>query len=51
MFNRSLIPYIQELTTKYPVVTLLRPRQSGKTTLVRAAFPLKPYGQYGRFRE
>jgi uncharacterized protein len=43
MFNRLLTPYIQELATKYPVVTLLGPRQSGKTTLVRAAFPKKRY--------
>ena len=43
MFSRSLTTYIQLLATKYPVVTLLGPRQSGKTTLVRAAFPKKPY--------
>ncbi len=43
MFNRLLMPYIQDLATKYPVVTLLGPRQSGKTTLVRRAFPKKPY--------
>jgi len=28
---------------EYPVVTLLGPRQSGKTTLVRSTFPHKPY--------
>ena len=43
MFRRFLTTYIQELATKYSVVTLLGPRQSGKTTLVRAAFPKKPY--------
>ena len=43
MFKRDLAPYIQELAIKYPIVTLLGPRQSGKTTLVRAAFPKKPY--------
>lgn len=43
MFKRFLVPYIQHLATKYPVITLLGPRQSGKTTLVRAAFPQKPY--------
>lgn len=43
MFKRSLTPYIQKLATKYPVVTLLGPRQSGKTTLVKAAFPKKVY--------
>ncbi|MBS0606564.1 MAG: ATP-binding protein [Parachlamydiales bacterium] len=43
MFKRQLTPYIQQLASKYPVVTLLGPRQSGKTTLVKAAFPQKPY--------
>ena len=43
MFNRSLMPYIQQIAKKYPIVTLLGPRQSGKTTLVRAAFPHKTY--------
>jgi hypothetical protein len=35
--------HIQELAKKYPVVTLVGPRQSGKTTLVKAAFPDMPY--------
>lgn len=43
MFNRSLLPCIQGLAKKYPVITLLGPRQSGKTTLVRLGFPHKPY--------
>jgi uncharacterized protein len=43
MFNRFLSPYIQQLAKKYPVITLLGPRQSGKTTLVRTTFPEKPY--------
>lgn len=43
MFKRSLTPYIKKLATKYPIVTLLGPRQSGKTTLVKTAFPEKPY--------
>jgi predicted AAA+ superfamily ATPase len=43
MFSRSLTPYIQQMAKKYPVVTLLGPRQSGKTTLVRSAFPHKVY--------
>jgi predicted AAA+ superfamily ATPase len=43
MFKRLLTPHIQELAKKYPVVTVLGPRQSGKTTLVRAAFPHKTY--------
>lgn len=43
MFGRFLIPHIQSLAKKYPVITLLGPRQSGKTTLVRMAFPKKRY--------
>lgn len=43
MFNRFLTPHLQYLATKYPIITLLGPRQSGKTTLVRAAFSNKPY--------
>lgn len=43
MFRRSLTTHLQELAKKYPVVTLLGPRQAGKTTLVKAAFPQKPY--------
>ena len=43
MFERSLTSCIQQLATKYPVVTLMGPRQSGKTTLVKLAFPNKPY--------
>lgn len=43
MFKRTLLPYVQALSRKYPVVTLLGPRQSGKTTLAKLAFPHKPY--------
>ncbi|MDW7730419.1 MAG: ATP-binding protein [Bacillota bacterium] len=34
---------IIELAGKYPVVSVIGPRQSGKTTLVRATFPEKRY--------
>lgn len=34
---------IREAAENYPVVTVVGPRQSGKTTLVRALFPEKPY--------
>lgn len=43
MFKRFLTTHIQYLATKYPVVTLVGPRQSGKTTLIKTAFPDKPY--------
>lgn len=43
MQDRTIEPVLKELTTKYPVVTLTGPRQSGKTTLCRKVFPDKPY--------
>jgi predicted AAA+ superfamily ATPase len=33
---------------QYPVITLTGPRQSGKTTLCRTAFPEKPYSNLER---
>ncbi len=43
MFKRSLQAHLQDVAKKYPIVTILGPRQSGKTTLVKAVFPQKPY--------
>ena len=43
MIPRTLEAVLRERATQYPVVTLTGPRQSGKTTLCRAAFPQKPY--------
>jgi hypothetical protein len=43
MINRTLTPKIIALAQKFQVITLTGPRQSGKTTLVRAAFPALPY--------
>lgn len=43
MIPRQLAPYTKKLFTKYPVVTITGPRQSGKTTLARSTFPKKPY--------
>jgi len=40
---RLLTDYLLRDTGYYPVVTLTGPRQSGKTTLVRAAFPSHRY--------
>lgn len=40
---RSIEPTLLRLARQYPVVTLTGPRQSGKTTLVRSAFPDLPY--------
>lgn len=43
MFLRHLQKKIIKLAGDYPVLTLLGPRQSGKTTLVKESFPGKPY--------
>jgi len=43
MLERDLTPTLRETATAYPVVTLTGPRQSGKTTLVRATFPHHRY--------
>lgn len=38
MIQRELASKIRELTTKFPIVTLTGPRQSGKSTLLRHLF-------------
>ncbi len=43
MIDRNLLPTLRHAAALYPVVTLTGPRQSGKTTLCRLAFPDKPY--------
>ena len=43
MIPRLATPLLNELRLGYPVITITGPRQSGKTTLARAAFPDKPY--------
>lgn len=43
MIPRTLEPILRQRAEKYPVITLTGPRQSGKTTLCRKAFPRKPY--------
>lgn len=43
MLDRELSAILKAQAAKYPVVTLTGPRQSGKTTLVKAVFPEKPY--------
>lgn len=39
MIERSLTTKIQQLATKFPVVALTGPRQSGKSTLLKYIFP------------
>lgn len=43
MIERLLQPRLLDLATRYPVLTLTGPRQSGKTTLSWMAFPDRPY--------
>jgi uncharacterized protein len=43
MIRRNLEATLKKVARQYPVVTLTGPRQSGKTTLVRAAFPRHEY--------
>jgi uncharacterized protein len=43
MIRRTLQEELEAAATRYPVVTLTGPRQSGKTTLTRMAFPDLPY--------
>lgn len=43
MFRREIELELKALTKNYPVVTVIGPRQSGKTTLVQHAFPDKLY--------
>lgn len=40
--DREVLGVLLQRATLYPVVTVLGPRQSGKTTLCRMAFPDKP---------
>ena len=38
MIKRTLATKLKKATTQFPVVTVTGPRQSGKTTLVKAVF-------------
>ncbi|HVV68151.1 MAG TPA: ATP-binding protein [Gammaproteobacteria bacterium] len=43
IITRNLEQELLTMAASYPVVTLLGPRQSGKTTLIKQVFPQKPY--------
>ena len=39
MIKRKITPYLLDMARYFPVVTILGPRQSGKTTLSKQIFP------------
>jgi uncharacterized protein len=41
--KREILRHLLRLSRQYPVLTVVGPRQSGKTTLVKMAFPKLPY--------
>ena len=43
MIPRQAATTLVHLAARYPVLTVVGPRQSGKTTLVRHAFPDRAY--------
>ena len=43
MIERDLTPRLRDAAESFPVVTVTGPRQSGKSTLCRAVFPVHPY--------
>jgi predicted AAA+ superfamily ATPase len=43
VITRDIAEELIQSAAEYPVVTILGPRQSGKTTLARMTFPEKPY--------
>ncbi|OFX27154.1 MAG: AAA family ATPase [Bacteroidetes bacterium GWA2_31_9] len=43
MINRQLETIARKLFTKYPILSITGPRQSGKTTLLKYMFPELPY--------
>ncbi|MFH0796294.1 MAG: ATP-binding protein [Candidatus Omnitrophota bacterium] len=43
LIKRILSTKLKTLARKFPVITVVGPRQSGKTTLVKMAFPQMPY--------
>ena len=43
MISRNISRFIERVADAYPVVTIMGPRQSGKTTLARSQFPNHAY--------
>jgi len=49
MYRRDLENTIYRLSSKFQVVGIIGPRQSGKTTLAKVCFPLLPYVSFENF--
>jgi predicted AAA+ superfamily ATPase len=43
MIQRTILDELKQCAAEYPAVTILGPRQSGKTTLAKMAYPKRPY--------
>jgi hypothetical protein len=43
MINRTLLSHVQKLSQQFRALAIMGPRQSGKTTLARMAFPDHAY--------
>jgi len=43
MYLRTMFSELVSLAKQYPVISVMGPRQSGKTTLLKNAFSDKPY--------
>ena len=43
MIDRQLTEQVSEMLTKYPIITVTGPRQSGKTTLAKLLRPAYRY--------
>lgn len=43
MINREIVDAIKNLSSKYPILAITGPRQSGKTTLLKSMFPNYQY--------
>jgi uncharacterized protein len=43
IIKRKITDFVRTVEQEYPVITIVGPRQSGKTTLARQLYPDKPY--------
>lgn len=43
MINRTIKPFLQQYAKKFPAISIMGPRQSGKTTIAKETFPEYAY--------